>query len=64
MVGQGKDDGALRDMTATTAHGAARVRSSASTSRARARARNAGFEASPGELVTFIDDDCEPDVSC
>lgn len=62
VVGQGENDGALRDMTSTTANGDARVRYVHLDKRGTCAARNAGSAASVGEIVAFMDDDCEADV--
>jgi glycosyltransferase involved in cell wall biosynthesis len=58
VVGQG-DEALLRGATEEAANGDKRVRYLHLERRGASAARNAGFEVTSGEIVAFLDDDCE-----
>jgi glycosyltransferase involved in cell wall biosynthesis len=60
VVGQG-DEAALREATERAARGDARVRYLHSARRGASVARNVGAGATTGEVIAFMDDDCEAD---
>jgi glycosyltransferase involved in cell wall biosynthesis len=62
VVGQGDEEPALRAATALAAGGDERVRYVHIDGRGASVARNAGANASTGEAIAFMDDDCEADA--
>ncbi len=59
VVGQGKDDAPLRAAAVESAAGDERVRFVSTPKMGASLARNLGVSKSRGEIVAFIDDDCE-----